>query len=124
METIEVKNGAVQLAISGTYTPEELRQLLRKLCEAHADAAQERGAQGLPRFVEGSTSVIVDGAMVNRVAVLFQTTTFGWVGVVLPRLGAMELAARSMGVVAIQMAGEEAAGTTGGTGPELRRPKH
>lgn len=53
METIEVKDGAVQLAISGAYTAEEAAQLVRKLCEALADATQHRASDGVPQLQAG-----------------------------------------------------------------------
>lgn len=76
---IEVKEGKVALNISGTFAPEELRQLLRKLCEAHADAAQTRTTDGQPSLPGGDLQLFADWSTDGLFHLGINSPVVGWV---------------------------------------------
>jgi hypothetical protein len=78
MEDIKTEADSVTLNISGTYSPQELRELFRKLSKAHAAASKEV-MQGEPLFAFGGAVQLGVGAGPMQVYVGIHAPTFGWV---------------------------------------------
>lgn len=96
MDEIVIVDGRADLRISGDYGPEDLRRLLRRLCEAHGELlphCRGPGDEPTPAFCWTAGRVIAgDGPLGTKV--FFDTPTFGWVGVDLPVRATIELVAR------------------------------
>lgn len=84
---IEVKDGRVSVNISATLTAEDLRQLLKRLCDAHAEMTGARAGEGQPLFFDANLHDV--GFTVTQVAPAAMrfgvlSPTFGWVCVDAP----------------------------------------
>ena len=77
MENIESRDGEVTLAISGTYTPQELRELFRRLSQAHAAATGE-AFNGEPLYSVGGSPLLQVGHGDSIVGIGVHLPFFGW----------------------------------------------
>lgn len=72
---IEAKDGKVRVVISADLTPEELRELIAKLAQAHGDATGCRTVDtGIPIF----ESLISDVRPINGGVQLSLLSVLGW----------------------------------------------
>lgn len=76
---IDLKDGKATLNISGTYSPEELRQLLRRLCEAHADLIGSRNSDGNPAMPGTGLQMFGDWAPDGSFFIAINSPVLGWV---------------------------------------------
>lgn len=111
---VDTTLGTVTLDISGTYTADQLRQVLQSICEARAQIAQEPASpvgHELPivRNAAWHTSAI-DGDL-NTGLLAFLLPGFGWAAIALPNLDRCLLAHYMNGQVANALAATAATPT-------------